>query len=147
MTGKVGVFGRFQRSINLSINLGLAKLANQKAKDAIRAVPALHRGERLFRAQLLYDLLGQPTEIRKPCATGNPGPTKEDDISLISLCQQVRGDDWAVRKETHSRSEEHTSELQSLMRTSYAVFCLKKKKNNTIRINRAKQIPSTRPTT
>src|SRR3546814_2105019 len=27
------------------------------------------------------------------------------------------------------RSEEHTSELQSLMRNSYAVFCLKKKKN------------------
>src|SRR3546814_9997380 len=38
------------------------------------------------------------------------------------------------------RSEEHTSELQSLMRNSYAVFCLKKKKqihnyNNTIQIN------------
>src|SRR3546814_9654023 len=29
------------------------------------------------------------------------------------------------------RSEEHTSELQSLMRISYAVFCLKKKKNST----------------
>src|SRR3546814_2698049 len=29
----------------------------------------------------------------------------------------------------NSRSEEHTSELQSLMRISYAVFCLKKKKN------------------
>src|SRR3546814_5767966 len=29
------------------------------------------------------------------------------------------------------RSEEHTSELQSLMRISYAVFCLKKKKTNT----------------
>src|SRR3546814_10538307 len=29
----------------------------------------------------------------------------------------------------HLRSEEHTSELQSLMRISYAVFCLKKKKN------------------
>src|SRR3546814_2224557 len=29
---------------------------------------------------------------------------------------------------TRSRSEEHTSELQSLMRISYAVFCLKKKK-------------------
>src|SRR3546814_6849878 len=29
------------------------------------------------------------------------------------------------------RSEEHTSELQSLMRNSYAVFCLKKKKTNT----------------
>src|SRR3546814_8407789 len=31
---------------------------------------------------------------------------------------------------TRLRSEEHTSELQSLMRISYAVFCLKKKKNN-----------------
>src|SRR3546814_8991773 len=30
------------------------------------------------------------------------------------------------------RSEEHTSELQSLMRTSYAVFCLKKKNTTTI---------------
>src|SRR3546814_4426051 len=30
------------------------------------------------------------------------------------------------------RSEEHTSELQSLMRISYAVFCLKKKKYNTV---------------
>src|SRR3546814_5579959 len=29
----------------------------------------------------------------------------------------------------NARSEEHTSELQSLMRISYAVFCLKKKKN------------------
>src|SRR3546814_2564719 len=30
----------------------------------------------------------------------------------------------------HKRSEEHTSELQSLMRISYAVFCLKKKKTH-----------------
>src|SRR3546814_7605890 len=33
-----------------------------------------------------------------------------------------------------SRSEEHTSELQSLMRISYAVFCLKKNKNSKTRI-------------
>src|SRR3546814_9239658 len=32
--------------------------------------------------------------------------------------------------EFRDRSEEHTSELQSLMRISYAVFCLKKKKND-----------------
>src|SRR3546814_2590292 len=32
----------------------------------------------------------------------------------------------------YSRSEEHTSELQSLMRISYAVFCLKKKNTNNI---------------
>src|SRR3546814_4235377 len=36
----------------------------------------------------------------------------------------------AVSGRAHQRSEEHTSELQSLMRISYAVFCLKKKKRN-----------------
>src|SRR3546814_1393894 len=35
---------------------------------------------------------------------------------------------WRIRP-IAGRSEEHTSELQSLMRISYAVFCLKKKKN------------------
>src|SRR3546814_2171897 len=34
----------------------------------------------------------------------------------------------------HPRSEEHTSELQSLMRISYAVFCLKKKKTEQITV-------------
>src|SRR3546814_9877741 len=36
---------------------------------------------------------------------------------------------WRDRGLNADRSEEHTSELQSLMRISYAVFCLKKKKN------------------
>src|SRR3546814_1193620 len=35
-----------------------------------------------------------------------------------------------ARRRLAERSEEHTSELQSLMRSSYAVFCLKKTKNN-----------------
>src|SRR3546814_1644123 len=35
----------------------------------------------------------------------------------------------------YDRSEEHTSELQSLMRISYAVFCLEKKKQKTIHTN------------
>src|SRR3546814_8396643 len=39
----------------------------------------------------------------------------------------VQADDVNLR----TRSEEHTSELQSLMRISYAVFCLKKKKKTT----------------
>src|SRR3546814_5999286 len=37
---------------------------------------------------------------------------------------------WGFRKHSSDRSEEHTSELQSLMRISYAVFCLKKKKKH-----------------
>src|SRR3546814_6251571 len=39
------------------------------------------------------------------------------------------------------RSEEHTSELQSLMRTSYAVFCLKKTKMRPARIHRLTPVP------
>src|SRR3546814_8184101 len=35
-----------------------------------------------------------------------------------------------ISRSLSSRSEEHTSELQSLMRISYAVFCLKKKKSS-----------------
>src|SRR3546814_3182283 len=35
--------------------------------------------------------------------------------------------EFRLNRETGKRSEEHTSELQSLMRISYAVFCLKKK--------------------
>src|SRR3546814_10535939 len=38
---------------------------------------------------------------------------------------------WVAMHHDRSRSEEHTSELQSLMRISYAVFCLKKKNKNT----------------
>src|SRR3546814_1112356 len=48
-------------------------------------------------------------------------------------CRDVRA--MALRLQPQSRSEEHTSELQSLMRISYAVFCLKKKKT---KINRKK---------
>src|SRR3546814_9526123 len=49
-----------------------------------------------------------------------------------------------------SRSEEHTSELQSLMRISYAVFCLKKKKKilNKHQFNKNKALPQhSRPLT
>src|SRR3546814_2606803 len=45
--------------------------------------------------------------------------------SLAALDAVVSSIGQAIR---HKRSEEHTSELQSLMRISYAVFCLKKKK-------------------
>src|SRR3546814_3117548 len=47
------------------------------------------------------------------------------DIDLIELNEAFAAQTLAVMRE---RSEEHTSELQSLMRISYAVFCLKKKK-------------------
>src|SRR3546814_5964207 len=63
-----------------------------------------------------------------------------DDLALGHLFQLARGADDRIgdqvrqvaRHREHQvmmRSEEHTSELQSLMRNSYAVFCLKKKTN------------------
>src|SRR3546814_986748 len=50
---------------------------------------------------------------------------------LIATGTKVEGDIKVDEKfdDKYFRSEEHTSELQSLMRISYAVFCLKKKKN------------------
>src|SRR3546814_8407186 len=51
----------------------------------------------------------------------------------IGIAPRVIGDDLAVDRAGRQaeRSEEHTSELQSLMRISYAVFCLQKKKKHT----------------
>src|SRR3546814_6493882 len=49
-------------------------------------------------------------------------------ISRSSIASASALSARAVSPTTSSRSEEHTSELQSLMRISYAVFCLKKKR-------------------
>src|SRR3546814_1559444 len=46
-------------------------------------------------------------------------------------CAEDRMPGRIAHLDPHRRSEEHTSELQSLMRISYAVFCLKKKKHKT----------------
>src|SRR3546814_7986014 len=56
--------------------------------------------------------------------------------------RQIRryGADAAIYRDAAERSEEHTSELQSLMRISYAVFCLKKKKTTNKNINKNKTI-------
>src|SRR3546814_5526857 len=45
---------------------------------------------------------------------------------------RIVGNDRRIRRARQLRSEEHTSELQPLMRISYAVFCLKKKINTII---------------
>src|SRR3546814_1069264 len=62
-------------------------------------------------------------------AFGVTEPTSgTDTLSLLTMARR-KGDHYVVsgQKVWTSRSEEHTSELQSLMRISYAVFCLKKK--------------------
>src|SRR3546814_1796174 len=57
-------------------------------------------------------------------------------IHAVRRIEELRDSDRDVDGAVRQRSEEHTSELQSLMRISYAVFCLKKKKSRTgIRLN------------
>src|SRR3546814_4943292 len=51
--------------------------------------------------------------------------TYKREHQVVAWARQTTAGDY----ENTARSEEHTSELQSLMRISYAVFCLKKKKN------------------
>src|SRR3546814_1612079 len=71
-----------------------------------------------------------------PGSSGSAPPASRIRSSPASMgrqgSQSVRRDQ--PRSPFPSRSEEHTSELQSLMRISYAVFCLKKKNNNTSNI-------------
>src|SRR3546814_5863480 len=51
---------------------------------------------------------------------------------LVRQSNEKRGDFHEQKPSCICRSEEHTSELQSLMRISYAVFCLKKKKQSNL---------------
>src|SRR3546814_7377738 len=62
-------------------------------------------------------------------APGNAGTAREARCRNVNVAvDDVPG----LLKLARDRSEEHTSELQSLMRISYAVFCLTKKKNYTL---------------
>src|SRR3546814_1815359 len=56
---------------------------------------------------------------------GQPPCGKSRNPAAMDIAHHVGSPGFA--KKGHHRSEEHTSELQSLMRISYAVFCLKKK--------------------
>src|SRR3546814_2912249 len=70
-----------------------------------------------------------PVPIRRvhpePIGALQPGEIKLPERRAVTSNEQPLG------KLHHARSEEHTSELQSLMRNSYAVFCLKKKNKYT----------------
>src|SRR3546814_5800584 len=77
--------------------------------------------------------------VRDFCAAWGEGKVEKPDPDTIAGYFATEGE-WHLwvpgqvvqgREAIRARSEEHTSELQSLMRISYAVFCLKKKKTST----------------
>src|SRR3546814_3884763 len=79
----------------------------------------------------------------RPCLPARqvPGADSKGRPSMIGAVQDLVGEAGVVgeglcrQQRAHGvqRSEEHTSELQSLMRISYAVFCLKKKKQKNVK--------------
>src|SRR3546814_1000876 len=85
----------------------------------IRRPPRSTRTDTLFPYTTLFRSRSQDG-VRVECAPGGP------DRLVVSA--SVRVSDGGRVVAGAGRSEEHTSELQSLMRISYAVFCLKKKK-------------------
>src|SRR3546814_6464269 len=88
----------------------------------IRRPPRSTRTDTLFPYTTLFrSLRGRLRARAEPGgATGRARP-------VLSADGRVGPRTGRLRRTQESRSEEHTSELQSLMRISYAVFCLKKK--------------------
>src|SRR3546814_5755658 len=92
----------------------------------IRRPPRSTRTDTLFP----YTTLFRSAEQR---AAGEQAEHDPDRMQADPVAHQLRRDEIAFEEladreqRRHRRSEEHTSELQSLMRISYAVFCLKKK--------------------
>src|SRR3546814_3632847 len=99
----------------------------------IRRPPRSTRTDTLFPYTTLFrsDRIGtedqlQPGELR--AGDEAPGQAVGARHVAVDAGFQIRRRDEEGADLGRHRSEEHTSELQSLMRISYAVFCLKKKK-------------------
>src|SRR3546814_2401349 len=87
----------------------------------IRRPPRSTRTDTLFPYTTLFRSQHAPTVLDKLQADG---------CRQVALSSARRAEQDEIGALFQPRSEEHTSELQSLMRISYAVFCLKKKKTN-----------------
>src|SRR3546814_8074762 len=100
----------------------------------IRRPPRSTRTDTLFPYTTLFRSgLGTPATVRlfvdgKEVGKGDLPVTIPLSLGL-GAGAAIGADPGSPTTPEYKRSEEHTSELQSLMRISYAVFCLKKKKN------------------
>src|SRR3546814_10312344 len=80
---------------------------------------------------------GYPPVARSLHVQPSPGSVGWHQLGMLSIRNLHRNFSILACR---NRSEEHTSELQSLMRISYAVFCLKKKKKTSKNITTESQI-------
>src|SRR3546814_1078897 len=91
----------------------------------IRRPPRSTRTDTLFPYTTLFRSLDRDLVGADQKAKARPGQPSKDQRDEQEKAERRHDIDPLAR----NRSEEHTSELQSLMRISYAVFCLKKKKS------------------
>src|SRR3546814_4938157 len=105
----------------------------------IRRPPRSTRTDTLFP----YTTLFRSADRRRTsgCDRGPAIHQEETRRGIRGRRLSLRYHDASRQQEAH-RSEEHTSELQSLMRISYAVFCLKKKNNKHTKKQYDKQQPT-----
>src|SRR3546814_8085594 len=100
----------------------------------IRRPPRSTRTDTLFP----YTTLFRSTchYIRRPCRARGGSRDRDDRRcrSIPTRCRTSAPDRCRLVARRRGRSEEHTSELQSLMRISYAVFCLKKKRQDKVQV-------------
>src|SRR3546814_3865091 len=96
------------------------------SSDLLRATQAVRRGARAGGTASRDRRSVLPQAAQDDDATGR-APSRIAPPATYESGGRPRGRPFCSRAR---RSEEHTSELQSLMRISYAVFCLKKKKHN-----------------
>src|SRR3546814_1923882 len=73
-----------------------------------------------------------PVALLESCLRLIEKQAEKQGVELISNIAGALPPAFGDERRIKQRTEEHTSELQSLMRTSYAVFCLKKKINKII---------------
>src|SRR3546814_9020867 len=93
----------------------------------IRRPPGSTRTDTLFPYTTLFRSPGRDRAVPVDLAVAEAQmPFADDAGGIARLFQHMRQGE--LPRPDQRRSEEHTSELQSLMRISYAVFCLKKKK-------------------
>src|SRR3546814_7129803 len=97
----------------------------------IRRPPRSTRTDTLFPYTTLFRSK-EPFAPRRRVAVVNRSGSPGGSLWLGGMCVSHGVVLAGTEVVSRTRSEEHTSELQSLMRISYAVFCLKKKKNTTI---------------
>src|SRR3546814_6391589 len=100
----------------------------RRSSDLGRRAPRAPRGRRRRRRQAPRRPPSRPARSARRCRH-DPFRSRAS-RSPPRRGGGVRASPPAPPWDCHTRSEEHTSELQSLMRISYAVFCLKKKKKN-----------------